>query len=79
MTENRIYNEPTPRFAVVIEGEMSWPGVFGPFTDREDAERFAAFATAEIDPARVVPLLSPVAELLNWRDMTKEGSHGHPF
>jgi len=78
MTENSIYSEPAPRFAVIIDG-LAVPAVFGPFSDREDADRFAAFATAEIDPARVVPLLSPVAELLNWRDMTKEGSHGHPF
>lgn len=38
------------------------------FTDRSTAERFAAFVTAEIDPAQVMQALDPVSELLNWRE-----------
>jgi hypothetical protein len=52
--------------------------VWGPFTDRDTAERFAEFATREIDPTRVLPwaeavalpgarLRDPVGELLAWR------------
>lgn len=51
---------------------------WGPFATADAAARFAEFATAEIDPARVLPwqeavtlpgvrLLDPVAELLTWR------------
>lgn len=51
---------------------------WGPFADHAAAARFAEFATAETDPARVlswaeaqaipgVRLLDPVAELLTWR------------
>jgi hypothetical protein len=42
--------------------------VFGPFYSRTEAQRFAAFVTAEVDPAEVRTLCSPVIELLNWRD-----------
>jgi hypothetical protein len=41
---------------------------WGPFTDSREATRFAEFVTAEIDPAEVRPLMSPIAEVLNWRD-----------
>ena len=50
--------------------------VFGPFTTRPDAERFAAFATEEIDPAEVHVMCSPVTELLNWRRVMKELADG---
>lgn len=42
---------------------------WGPFSDEATAKRFAAYAHHEIDPAQVVKVLCPVAELLNWRDM----------
>lgn len=38
------------------------------FTDQATAERFAAYVTREIDPARVVKAADPVSELLNWRE-----------
>lgn len=52
---------------------------YGPFEEKPLATRFADFLTAEVDPARVVPLdevgparpvtwRSPLIELLNWRD-----------
>lgn len=56
---------------------------YGPFGDFEQllAERFAAFLTAEVDPAQVVdasralalglPFRSPLIELLNWRDSVR--------
>lgn len=77
MSEQHYLTEPAGPFAVVIDGQA----VFGPIADREEAERFAAFAAVEIDPARVCPLLSPVAELLNWRDMMarlERGEDDHP-
>lgn len=39
---------------------------YGPFPDQQTAERFAAFLTAEVDPATARPLESPVSELLAW-------------
>lgn len=38
--------------------------VYGPFDDGKAAGRFAAFMTAEVDPATVVKLSSPTLELL---------------
>jgi hypothetical protein len=51
--------------------------------DRDIAERFVAFLTAEVDPAEVVPFetvgptasviwLSPIKELLTWYE-TQQG------
>jgi hypothetical protein len=45
---------------------------YGPFTNAEEAQRFADFLTAEIDPAVIEQLCSPATELLNWRDAMKE-------
>jgi hypothetical protein len=36
--------------------------------DEDEAKRFAAYVTAEVDPAVVCKALSPAAELLGWRD-----------
>jgi hypothetical protein len=41
--------------------------VYGPFADRDEARAFAEFLGREVDPAAVVPLHSPTAELLAWR------------
>lgn len=60
----------TPLWAVVVGDQKI---TFGPFTSRVEANRFAEFATREIDPAEVRMLCSPVTELLNWRDMTLRG------
>jgi hypothetical protein len=41
---------------------------WGPFSDQATAEQFAAYVTAEIDPAQVIRAADPVSELLNWRE-----------
>lgn len=76
MTEP-VTPEPARPHVVIIRGQA----VFGPFRDRKEAEHFAAFATTEIDPAEVRPLLSPVLELLGWRDMILglRSEDDHPF
>lgn len=61
---------------------------YGPFDDRETANRFADFLTAEVDPATVHRLYSPVVSLLGWRDLVERlaptedtielPSHGNP-
>jgi len=38
------------------------------FEDQATAERFAAYVTAEIDPAQVLKAADPASELLNWRE-----------
>lgn len=56
-------------FAVRI-GTYTW----GPFLEAADAAHFAQFATREIDPARVVMLHDPTAELLSWyRSVKRKG------
>lgn len=40
--------------------------IYGPIEDQQTAERFAAFVTTEIDPARAYRLGSHTQELLNW-------------
>lgn len=42
---------------------------WGPFADQESADRFAAFVTAEVDPAESLRVMDPASEVLNWRDM----------
>lgn len=44
------------------ELSVSW----GPFETREDADRFARFAQAEIDPVVVRRLRDPLGEVLNY-------------
>lgn len=51
------------------------PGPYGPFTNEQQARRFADFLTAEVDPAIVEPLFSPLNEVLNWRDAMQDGEH----
>jgi hypothetical protein len=48
------------------------------FEDQDVAERFAAYVTAEIDPAQAVKTLDPVSELLTWRDNQQPGSPFQP-
>lgn len=40
---------------------------WGPFDDRGTAEEFALYLNAEVDPAEVKPMQSPVRDLLGWR------------
>lgn len=42
--------------------------IWGIFTNKEQADRFADFVTAEIDPAESRPLRSPANELLSYHD-----------
>lgn len=51
-------------------------GIYGPFTDKDEAEEFASFLRVEVDPAAVVPLKSPTRELLAWRDTVKARGGG---
>ena len=53
-------------FAVTIPGEKGHVYVYGPFDDANVAKSFADFASLEIDPARVVIMTNPVAEMLAW-------------
>jgi hypothetical protein len=48
---------------------------YGPFDDRDSADRFREFLTNEVDPATVEQLHDPVTELLNWRDAMHAGGH----
>lgn len=61
------------QFAVILTSHLPYhvSAGWGPFGDRDEAIRFAAFVTAEVDPASVITLQSPVAEALNWRDMIR--------
>lgn len=45
--------------------------IYGPIADRGEAERFAAYLSAEVDPAFVEPLCSPLGDLLTWREHVK--------
>lgn len=61
----------------VSDGETT-VAEWGPFPSHAEAQKFAAFVTAEIDPARVMEvyadgppagLRSPLAELLTWYEL----------
>jgi len=41
---------------------------YGPFSHHSTAVQFAAYLTAEVDPADVCGLCSPVEDLLTWRE-----------
>jgi len=58
-------------YAVLLSRPNRDPYVYGPFGDRTLAAQFAAFLRAEVDPAVVVEVLSPVRELLCWREGIK--------
>jgi hypothetical protein len=44
--------------------------VYGPLCSKNNAERFAKYLTAEVDPAWALEVHSPMTELLNWYDRT---------
>lgn len=74
-------------FAVLLDVDGVGAYAYGPFDEEDLAARYAAYLTAEVDPARVVPLAevgparprivwqSAVAELLNWREYTLDQRH----
>ncbi|GAA4924318.1 hypothetical protein GCM10023334_028920 [Nonomuraea thailandensis] len=45
---------------------------YGPFTDEQEAHQFARYLSAEVDPAVVERLCSPMGELLSWYGQVKE-------
>jgi hypothetical protein len=55
-------------YAVVLGSHLPYhaSACWGPFASLLEAEKFARYVTAEIDPAQVMRLLSPAGELLNW-------------
>lgn len=57
---------------------LQQPGLhaYGPFATVEEAEEFRAFLAAEVDPAAVLKLASPVRELLGWREQVKGARDG---
>lgn len=59
---------------VLLPSSSIGPKAYGPFDSSGLAEKFAAFVTAEIDPAVVVPLTLPIWELLAWRDAMRGDS-----
>lgn len=61
--------DPEKQFIVALK---DMPVAWGPFASREGAQEYADFVTAEIDPAEVRTLSSPVGELLTWRKAARE-------
>lgn len=60
---------------VILKSGKGRTYAYGPFHDRDEAIHFAEFLSKEVDPAEVVPLFSPVDELLGyWRNFPKEQS-----
>lgn len=45
--------------------------LYGPLGSKANAERFAKYLTAEVDPAWALEVQSPMTELLNWYDQAK--------
>lgn len=43
--------------------------VYGPFAEFKEAGQFASFLTSAVDPAEVLPVRSPVLELLTYHAM----------
>lgn len=52
--------------------------VYGPFDNRDLAEQFAEFLTAEVDPASVHELRDPAKELLNFWIQQRNGWTAEP-
>lgn len=48
---------------------------YGPTEDEDTARDFAAFLTAEVDPAISMKLMSPTKELLaHWKNFSKKAA-----
>lgn len=78
-------------WAVLLDVDGIGAYAYGPFDDDEAGKeltaRFRAFLTAEVDPARIVPLSevgparpgiawrSPLVELLDWRESVIDERH----
>lgn len=56
----------TTRWVVLLRTGHDDTYPYGPFDDLDDANRFAAFMSDEVDPARVFRLQSPMTELLTF-------------
>lgn len=59
----------TGPWAVVLGSHKPYEPVaaWGPFTNWDEASQFCQYVTAEIDPAVILTLQSPAAEMLLWR------------
>lgn len=56
----------TRQWVVLLRTGVADTYPYGPFNDEAYAEQFADYLTAEVDPARVVPLRSPIGELISF-------------
>ena len=61
------------QFVVVLTEQQM---VYGPFDDRPEAQAFADYLAAEVDPATVQDLRSPTSELLGWVNATRASGGG---
>jgi len=63
----------TKLWAVLLDIGTADPLVYGPTEDEDTARDFAAFLTTEVEPARVVELLSPTKQLISfWKHHNEE-------
>lgn len=63
----------TRQWVVLLDVGGPDPLIYGPTEDEDTARDFAAFLTAEVDPARVVELLSPTKQLISfWKHHNEE-------
>jgi len=53
--------------------------IYGPFTNRPDAQDFADFLSAEVDPAEVLNLASPEGQLIAWWQAKTGRNGGQPW
>ena len=53
------------QFGVLLDGAHG-PYLYGPFDEKENADQFANFLSAEVDPARVFRLIPPIDEMYGW-------------
>jgi hypothetical protein len=51
---------------VVLLDSAHGPYAYGPFDEKENADQFASFLSAEVDPARVLRLIPPIDEMYGW-------------
>ena len=63
----------TGPFVVVLRDQQL---VYGPFSDKAEADWFAAYLQDEVDPVTVQEVRSPVRDLLAWRDEVKARGGG---
>lgn len=60
------------RWMVLLETGPHEHVPYGPFDDEATAEHFADYLSVEVDPAKVIKMLSPVMELITYYRRTVE-------